>query len=197
MTRRGDLRPTSPARMIGRRWRTWSSGQPSMPASWTPASRSSSRGCMRRPSSALRAGLAIRDFAGPGVSRWCSGRLSPRVRSPGPEVVERYPYLAGGQPERLQRSSRAVTASRSCRPRARPSQHRRGNRAPRSRRLRRLRRTLRRGEERRARRGQIFRCLRSELRVRGGLERAHTHAPRAQGTDNRGAQTRTDGRQDG
>jgi hypothetical protein len=36
--------------MIGRRWRTWSSRQPSMPASWAPTPRSSSRGLRSPPS---------------------------------------------------------------------------------------------------------------------------------------------------
>ena len=103
---------------------------------------------------------------------------------PGPEVVERYPYLAGGHPERLpgieelaalaedavdrlhrrplpsrdriRRSSGARTRARRRWARARPSDDRGRDRATRQRRLRRLRRALRRGQERRARcRGRL------------------------------------------
>jgi hypothetical protein len=70
MTSRGDLRPTSPERMIGRRWAE-------VVATPTLAARKlgadfpifEQRMHEKALSSAVRARLAIGDFAGPGVRR--------------------------------------------------------------------------------------------------------------------------------
>jgi hypothetical protein len=78
-----------------RRCRTWSPRHPSTPASCAPTSRSSSRGCMRRPSSAVWAGLAIRDFAGPGGQAMISASTPGCVASQAPRQVRIWSSACG------------------------------------------------------------------------------------------------------